>query len=91
MEVQPEMPEKIAYRIAEAVHVSGLGRTTIYDEIKNSRLRAVKVAGRRLILREDLVAFLKAATQPAGNATSAPALSGGVRLATDLRPTPESR
>jgi len=54
-----KLPEKIAYRIDEAVHVSGLGRTTIYDEIKKRRLKAVKVSGRRLILREDLEAFLK--------------------------------
>jgi excisionase family DNA binding protein len=65
MDVPPKVPEKIAYRIEEAVHVSGLGRTTIYDQIKNRRLRAIKVAGRRLILREDLEAFLKAAAQAA--------------------------
>jgi excisionase family DNA binding protein len=57
---QPKLPEKLAYRIDEAIHVSGLGRTTIYDEIKSQRLKSVKVAGRRLILREDLEAFLKA-------------------------------
>ena len=62
---QPELPEKLAYRIDEAVHVSGLGRTTIYDEIKKQRLKAVKVAGRRLILREDLEAFLKGTNRAA--------------------------
>ena len=65
MDTQTKLPEKIAYRVDEAVHVSGLGRTTLYDEIKNSRLKAVKVAGRRLILREDLEAFLKASTSAA--------------------------
>ena len=64
-DTQPKLPEKIAYRIEQAVHVSGLGRTTIYDEIKNRRLRAVKVAGRRLILRDDLEAFLKASARAA--------------------------
>jgi excisionase family DNA binding protein len=56
---------KIAYQINEAVLASGLGRTTIYDEIKQGRLKAIKVAGRRLILREDLEAFLKAAVTAA--------------------------
>ena len=50
---------KLAFRVDEAVAASGLGRTTLYDEIKAGRLRAVKVAGRRLIMREDLEAFLR--------------------------------
>lgn len=65
MEVLTKANDKIAYRIDEAVSASGLGRTTIYDEIKNRRLRAIKVAGRRLILREDLEAFLKSTSQTA--------------------------
>lgn len=65
MNYQPKLSQKIAYRIDEAVQVSGLGRTTIYDEIKHRRLKAIKVAGRRLILREDLEAFLKAAVTAA--------------------------
>ena len=65
MDPQTKLPEKIAYRIDEAVYVSGLGRTTLYEEIKNRRLKAVKVAGRRLILREDLEAFLKVVAQAA--------------------------
>ncbi len=49
---------KLAYRVDEAVRVSGLGRTTIYAAIKEGQLKAIKVAGRRLILRRDLEAFL---------------------------------
>ena len=40
--------EKLAYRIEQAVAASGLGRTTLYEEIKAGRLKAVKIAGRRL-------------------------------------------
>ena len=65
MDRQTRIPEKIAYRIDEAVHASGLGRTTIYDEIKSLRLKSVKVAGRRLILRDDLEAFLRASARAA--------------------------
>jgi excisionase family DNA binding protein len=50
---------KIAYRIDEAVKASGLGRTFLYERIASGELKSVKVGGRRLILRSDLVAFLK--------------------------------
>ena len=64
MDAETKVFEKLAYRIDEAVRASGLGRTTIYDEIKAKRLRSVKVAGRRLILRDDLEAFLRHAWGP---------------------------
>jgi excisionase family DNA binding protein len=54
--VRPE--EKLALRIKEAVAVSGLSRSTIYKLVGEKKLRAVKVGGRRLILREDLQALL---------------------------------
>lgn len=57
--------EKIAFRIDEAVRASGLGRTTIYNEIKAGRLKAVMVAGRRLILRSDLEAYLRNSAEAA--------------------------
>jgi excisionase family DNA binding protein len=43
---------------AQAQAVSGLSRSTLYELIKNGRLRAVKVAGRRLIPRDALEALL---------------------------------
>lgn len=50
--------EKIAFTIPEAVFVSGLSRSTLYDEIAAGRLKSRRVAGRRLILRSELEAFL---------------------------------
>lgn len=50
--------EKIALRIDEASHASGISRSQLYAEMAEGRLRSVKVAGRRLILRDDLMAFL---------------------------------
>ncbi len=50
---------KLAFQINEAVSATGLGRSTIYDLIKEGKLCAVKAAGRRLILREDLEAYLR--------------------------------
>lgn len=51
-------PHKLAYRIDEAVSASGLSRSTLYALIANGALPSVRVAGRRLILKDDLVAFL---------------------------------
>ena len=49
MDAHAKPPEKLAYQVNEAVHVSGLGRTTIYELIKAEKLKTVKAAGRRLI------------------------------------------
>ena len=50
--------EPMALRIKDAVRVSGLSRSTIYQEIAEKRLPAIKAAGRRLILTADLAAYL---------------------------------
>jgi excisionase family DNA binding protein len=44
--------ERIALRIRDASAVSGLSRSTLYELLKAGKLRAVKIGGRRLILRE---------------------------------------
>lgn len=41
--------QPIAYRINDFSKVSGLGRTAIYALIREGKLRAVTIAGRRLI------------------------------------------
>ncbi len=53
-----EETNKIAYRIDEAVKASGLGRTFLYERIADGTLKSIKVGGRRLIMRGDLVHFL---------------------------------
>jgi excisionase family DNA binding protein len=55
--IKPE--EKLALRIKEAAAVSGLSRSTLYKLLGENKLRAVKVGGRRLILRESLLALLE--------------------------------
>ena len=51
-------PEKLAYRIDEAVKATGLGRTFLYERIASGELKSIKVGGRRLILHIDLMTFL---------------------------------
>jgi excisionase family DNA binding protein len=50
--------ERIALRIRDASIVSGLSRSTLYELLNAGKLRAVKIGGRRLILRESLEALL---------------------------------
>lgn len=51
--------EKLAYRIDEASRASGIGRTKLYSEVKEGRLRTCKVGNRTLILRSELQRFLQ--------------------------------
>ena len=51
--------EKLAFRIDEASSASGIGRTTLYAEMKEGRLRACKVGQRTLILRKELERYLE--------------------------------
>lgn len=65
---RPNQDQVFAYSINDAAQVAGIGRTTLYDEIRTGRLNARKAGRRTLILREDLQAWLAAlpARQPAG-------------------------
>jgi excisionase family DNA binding protein len=53
--------EKLAYRIDEAAVAFGLSRSKIYELIGSGELRSIKAGGRRLILRDDAIAFLNRA------------------------------
>jgi excisionase family DNA binding protein len=59
---------KLAYTISEFCAAAGLGKTSVYELIKDGQLQSVKAAGRRLILSSDAEAFLQrcrdAATSP---------------------------
>ena len=43
----------------EASIVSGIGRTKLYEAIASGELKARKFGARTIILRDDLVSFLK--------------------------------
>ena len=53
---------QLAYSIASAIRITGLGRTSLYREISAGRLIAHKVGRRTLIHAEDLDRWL--ASQP---------------------------
>lgn len=54
-------PEKLTYTLKEACQALGLSKSTLYKLIGDERIRTLRVGGRRLIEREALVAFLRAA------------------------------
>jgi hypothetical protein len=49
---------KLAYTIPEVTEVTGIGRTSIYEEIAAGRLVARKRGSSTIILAEDLAAYL---------------------------------
>ena len=51
-------PDKVAFNISELCAAIGLGKTSIYEAIKEGKLKSVRICGRRLILKTDLEAFL---------------------------------
>lgn len=55
---RPE-PQRLAYQMNEAVRVSGLSRTTLYELMKRGELKTVLVAGRRLVPADNLKALLR--------------------------------
>jgi len=56
---------RVAYHVAEVAQLTGLGKTTLWAEIREGRLRACRPAARvTLILAADLVSWLERAAQP---------------------------
>ena len=49
---------KISYSIDEVTKATGLGRTSVYEEIRENRLRSFKVGKRRLVAEDDLKAWI---------------------------------
>lgn len=50
--------QRLALTVSECTEVAGLGRTKIYQEIKEGRLRAVKLGRGTRILVDDLKHYL---------------------------------
>jgi excisionase family DNA binding protein len=57
---------KIALSVAEAINVTGLSRTTLYGEIKSGRLPTRKIGRRRIIIADELRAWLEKQSKSAG-------------------------
>ena len=55
--------DRRAYSIQEACAQVGIGRTLLYSEMKEGRLRVSKIGRRTIIRAEDLGAWLRAAAK----------------------------
>jgi excisionase family DNA binding protein len=51
--------EPLALQLPAAAAVAGIGRSKLYELIKSGDLKSVMRGGRRLVLREDLLAYLR--------------------------------
>ena len=49
---------RMMYTMDEAAEELRLGRTALYDLVRSGQLVSIKIGRRRLITREDLVAFI---------------------------------
>ena len=65
--------EPLAYTIRQATNVVGIGRTLLYAEIREGRLRTRKIGRRTLLLRDDLRSWLDATPLARPGAASASA------------------
>jgi excisionase family DNA binding protein len=54
--------ERLAYSIQDVTKLTGLGRSYIYEEIRDGRLRIRKAGRRSLVLPDDLKAWLASLT-----------------------------
>jgi excisionase family DNA binding protein len=69
--------DKLAYSVADVMQRVALGRSLIYQEIKDGRLKIFKVGSRTLISAADLKSWLNYYQEAAARSGSAPAAPGG--------------
>jgi excisionase family DNA binding protein len=54
--------DRLAYSPEEAARLTGVSRAFLYLEMQREKLRTVKIGRRRLVRREDLLAWLNGAS-----------------------------
>lgn len=59
MHIKATSPAKAAYSIAEFCELVSLGRSRVFEEIREKRLRVVKVGRRTLITALEVTAWLE--------------------------------
>jgi excisionase family DNA binding protein len=66
-----EEVDRIAYSVVEAARIAGIGRTGLYQLIKDGAIPVVKIGKRTLVRRSDLESFMASlpVTRPIRNGT----------------------
>lgn len=54
-----EVPRRLAYRPAEVAELLGVGERYVWTLIETEELKSVKLANRRMVLTEELDAFVE--------------------------------
>jgi excisionase family DNA binding protein len=70
----PDIPlrERLTYTMGEAAGLLGISVATAYEERARGRLQTIKLAGRRLVTREALDAYIATARRDAGKSDTGP-------------------
>jgi hypothetical protein len=63
--VEIPFSQRLTCSVTEAIQVTGLGRTTINEEMRTGRIGSTRVAGRRLVFVASLLAFLESGREAA--------------------------
>jgi len=63
-DAEPSLEGALAFSIDGFARASSLGRSYIYEAIKDGRLKSTKHGKRRIILRQDAEAFLRGEARP---------------------------
>jgi excisionase family DNA binding protein len=73
----PEIPlsERRTFSMGEVAALLGMSVATLYAERARGRLRTIRLAGRRLITRDDLDAYVAAAGHDIGHGVALPGRS----------------
>lgn len=59
----PPNVQKLAYSLSDLTDLLGLGRSTLYNEVKAGRLRLSKIGARSIVLAQDLAEYLETLRQ----------------------------
>jgi excisionase family DNA binding protein len=71
--------KKMLHSVSDACALLGIGRTTLYELIKNGDLEATKVGRRTLLTTASLEAFIESRPKMGGTANDDVTLRGGAR------------
>ena len=63
--------DRFAYRVPEACSALGIGRTSLYELVKNGELKLIRIAGRTLVPRSELERLVRVNREPEVPKTSA--------------------
>ena len=53
------MERQIAFSVPDAARLAGLGKSLLYEQIKQGKLRTFKVGNRRLVSRDALEEYIR--------------------------------